>query len=195
MGRIRTIKPELIEMARFAALSDGAARMFYGLMSCADDHGRCPAALGYIAGQIFWAKTRPATLLGRFLTELEAAGWVERYSSQGGEWLSIVGWSDKGSPTYQHINKRQDPQFPPPEPTGDGTADGPTNGLRDRPDPIRSDPKRSDPIRSAPVLETVSNQEREPERDPDPQARCRPGDAARAHQLVSNLALAIRGKP
>src|SRR5205814_1805290 len=105
MGRIRSVKPELIQHPKFGTLTDGAARLFYGLLGLADDHGNCPAAPSFLAGQIFWGRQRSAGAIGKLLVELEVAGWISRYSADGGEYLTIAHWALKGSVTYQLIDK------------------------------------------------------------------------------------------
>lgn len=114
-GRIRTIKPELITIERFAKCSDPAARLFIGVYSLVDDRGNCPAGPQFLSGQIFYARPRGATVLGRILAELEAARLVDLYRVDGAQYLSIVGWSEKGSPTHQRIDKPQPPRYPVPK--------------------------------------------------------------------------------
>lgn len=145
MGRIRTVKPELHQQPWFATLTDAAARTYYGLLGVVDDCGRCPADSLFIGGQIFWGQSRSAAAIGRQLAELERAGILRRYRSRGGEYLEILGWRDKGSPLYQHINKPQGERFPAPESDYDRPQNRPENGT----DPIRSG---SDPIRSGSEL-------------------------------------------
>lgn len=113
-GRIRSVKPELIADAQFAALTDGAARLYYGLLAVVDDCGRCPAAPSFLAGQIFWGRQRSAGAIGRLLAELAASGIVELYSVRGGRYLQIAGWSDKTSCKYQRIDKHQGERYPAP---------------------------------------------------------------------------------
>jgi len=115
VGRIRSVKPELPQQPWFATLTDAAARTYYGLLSVVDDCGRCPADPLFIGGQIFWGRQRPAAAITRQLTELERAGIILRYRARGGEYLEIVGWSSKGGPLYQQINKEPDERFPAPE--------------------------------------------------------------------------------
>lgn len=112
MGRIRTVKPELPQQPWFGALSDVAARAFYGLLSLVDDCGRCPADRSYISGQIFWHKRRPARVIDGALDELERAGIIRRYTVRGDTYLEIRGWKDVGGPLYQQISKFQGERFP-----------------------------------------------------------------------------------
>jgi hypothetical protein len=130
-GRIRTVKPELIAAPKFAELSDAATRAFYGLLALVDDCGRCPAGASYLHGQIFYMQKRSAASVGKLLAELEAAGWVRRYAAKvdpssrtAGEYLEIVGWSEKGSVTYQRVEKHQGERYPAPEPNRSGNGSG-----------------------------------------------------------------------
>lgn len=141
MGRIRTVKPELIQQPWFATLTDAAARTYYGLLSVVDDAGRCAADPAFIAGQIFWGRQRTAGAIGRQLAELERANIIQKYTISGSEYLQILGWHEKGSPVYQQINKPQGEKFPAPE----STDDRPSSGRETGPDPIRSDPIRNEP--------------------------------------------------
>jgi hypothetical protein len=136
VGRIRTVKPELIQQPWFATLSDSAARTYYGLLGVVDDFGRCGAAPSYIAGQIFWGSQRSANKIGKQLAELEREGIIRRYTVKGGEYLEIVGWFDKGGPLYQQINKPQGERFPAPSSDQDGPGARPDTGPDL--DPIRS---------------------------------------------------------
>lgn len=53
-GRIRTIKPEILEDVRTAGLSDAAFRLFIAMILMADDHGGLRAEPELIRGQIWW---------------------------------------------------------------------------------------------------------------------------------------------
>jgi hypothetical protein len=176
MGRIRCVKPELIQQPWFGTLTDAAARTFYGLLGVVDDFGRCAAGPAFIAGQIFWGAQRSANAIGRQLAELERAGIIRRYAARGGEYLEILGWFDKGGPLYQQINKPQGERFPAPIsstqgerfPQPDADYDRPTTGPRDRPT------TGPDPIRSESELEREGDREGESEagrsRGPSPVA-------------------------
>lgn len=115
--RIRTVKPELIQQEKFATLSDPGARLYYGLLGVVDDGGRCTAAPSFLAGNIFWGKQRSATSIGKLVVELEAAGWIRTYVISGGAYLEIIGWGQKGSTTFQQLDKSKTAilKFPAPE--------------------------------------------------------------------------------
>ena len=54
-GRIRTIKPELLEDAVTAGISDAAFRLYVGALLIADDYGNFRADPRKLRGDIFWA--------------------------------------------------------------------------------------------------------------------------------------------
>jgi len=141
MGRIRTVKPELIQQPWFATLSDAAARTYYGLLAVVDDAGRCAADPSFIAGQIFWGRQRTAGAIGRQLAELERAGIILIYSARGGKYLEIQGWHEKGGAVYQQVNKPQGERFPAPDSNHDRPADRPGTG----PDPKANTNRNEDP--------------------------------------------------
>jgi hypothetical protein len=120
---IRSIKGELREHLPFASLTDPAARLFVMLYTLADDGGRCPASPSYLAGAVFFARQKSANVIGQLITELEAADLVRRYVAKGGTFIQIVGWSDKGSPTYQYIKPPHYLRYPAPEASDDGRDD------------------------------------------------------------------------
>lgn len=111
-GRIRTFKPELLDHDRYAELTDAAARLFHGVVLNADDRGNCPAGASWIAGRIFHGRPKNKIQVGKLLHELEAAGLIDRYKVDGAPYMAIVGWNQKGSPTYQRIDKPQPPKYP-----------------------------------------------------------------------------------
>lgn len=114
-GRIRTLKPELRELAEFAALSDGAARLFLMLYTLVDDAGRCPAGASFLSGAVFFAKPRSAASIGRLISELERASLVSQYAVDGSPFIEITGWRVQGSAVHQRISKPQPTRYPAPE--------------------------------------------------------------------------------
>jgi hypothetical protein len=154
MGRIRTIKPELIATERFAMLSDAAVRLFLGCYSLVDDEGNCPAGATYLNGQIFYGRPRHKTAIGRLLSEIEAARLVDLYMVDGAQYLGIIGWFEKEAPTHQRIEKPQGARFPRP------SSKRSWNAFRDGVDPIRREESGADSDHS---LSLVSN-----DTSPDP---------------------------
>lgn len=103
-GRIRTLKPEMLEDAIIAELSDTAFRLFVGMILLADDAGRLRADSRYLAGQIFWA--RGAFLegsknpLGALLVGREGKGTERKGVEQKGVWGKLT--SQKKIPRAQN---------------------------------------------------------------------------------------------
>lgn len=114
-GRIRTFKPELLDQDRYAELTDAAKVLFQGAVLNADDRGNCPAGTSWIAGHIFHGRPKSKIQVGKLVHELEAAGLIDLYKVDGGPYMAIVGWNQKGSPTYQRIDKPQPPKYPLPK--------------------------------------------------------------------------------
>jgi hypothetical protein len=144
-GRIRTIKPELLAILRFAELSDAALRLFLCCYMLVDDEGLCPAGATYLNGQIFYASPRHKTVIGRLLSELESAKLIDLYEVDRAPYLAIVGWFEKEAPTHQRIDKPQGARFPRP------SSRRSWNAFVDGSDAIRSEERGadSDPLLSA----------------------------------------------
>lgn len=143
-GRIRTIKPDLLDQERFAQLTDAAVRLFTGCLALVDDAGVCPAGPTYLGGRIFYARPRSTISIGKLLAELERARLVDLFVVDRAHYLVIVGWAEKGAPTYQRIDKPQASKFPLP------TSVRSWNGIDAGSDQIRSDPKGSEHARAIP---------------------------------------------
>ncbi len=108
MARIRTIKPEILEDARTAGLSDPAFRLFIALIVLADDHGGVRADDRWLDGQVWWARggsRNSAASLG----ELSEADLVVVYDVRGQRYASIRSWSK-----HQRIDNASKPRVPQP---------------------------------------------------------------------------------
>jgi hypothetical protein len=127
-GRIRSIKPELRELAAFAALTDRAVRLYFGILSLVDDTGRCPAGASFLAGAIWFARPCAANLVGKALAELATAKIVSPYEVNGAPFLEIVGWTVQGGPTHQRIEKPQPGRYPRPRSNHSGNGSGNDSG-------------------------------------------------------------------
>ncbi|MEK7180481.1 MAG: conserved phage C-terminal domain-containing protein, partial [Patescibacteria group bacterium] len=107
-GRIRTIKPELLEDSRTAALDGDAFRMFVGMILLADDHGHLRAAPDLLKAQIFWA-CPPSRDPRETLARLSRAGLVRLYRVREQEYAHLAGW-DK----HQRVDHPSKPRMPGP---------------------------------------------------------------------------------
>lgn len=106
-GRIRTLKPELLEDERVAALSHEAWRLFVSTILLADDYGNLRASHKLLDGAVFWAREIfPG--ISELLGELCAAGLVDLYEVRGQQYLHLRGWEK-----HQKIDHPSKPRCPP----------------------------------------------------------------------------------
>lgn len=106
-GRIRSIKPEILEDERTARLSDTAWRMFVSLWLLADDHGALRAEPDYLAGQVLWGTGAGAPAVLSALAELGAAGLVLRYQVRAQNYVQIKNWLK-----HQRVDHPSKPRVP-----------------------------------------------------------------------------------
>lgn len=123
MGRIRTIKPEMLEDARTAELSDGAFRLFVGAILLADDAGRLRADPRYLCGQVFWGAPDGSTTtreqVAEARAELERAQILVVYSVRGQEYAVLRTFAK-----HQRIDRPSPPKCPGPD-EGEGSSSPP----------------------------------------------------------------------
>lgn len=108
-GRIRTIKPEMLEDKRTAALSDTAFRLFVAFILMADDYGNFRAEPLLISGTIYWATT-PSHDVTQSFNDLVAAALVAKYIVRGQLYGHLSGWEK-----HQKISHRGNARVPGPE--------------------------------------------------------------------------------
>lgn len=135
-GRIRSIKPEMLEDVRTAELSDGAFRLFIGSLLLADDEGRLRADVRYLAGQIFWGTPEGSTCTREQVASarraLVEASIMVLYTVRGQEYALLRTFKK-----HQKIDRPSGPKCPgpdeadatppPPQPPETPTPE-PTNG-------------------------------------------------------------------
>lgn len=109
-GRIRSIKPELLEDEKAAALSDAAWRLFVSSWLLADDHGRFRAGGRYLAAQV-WQDTSRVKDAERARHELAQAGRIRVYVIDGDTYAEIPTWG-----RHQRVDNAGKPRVPPPGP-------------------------------------------------------------------------------
>lgn len=105
-GRIRSIKPEIIEDERPASLSDSAWRLWVSMWLVADDHGNCRASVEYLRGKIWWAHTTSPDVEA-LLRELAKAGSIVRYIVRGQQYAHVERWEK-----HQRIDNAGTPRVP-----------------------------------------------------------------------------------
>lgn len=105
-GRIRTIKPEILEDERSAGLSSDAWRLWVSMWLLADDHGRLRGAPSWLHSQVFWATPIPVDVPG-LLCELDTACVIERYEVSGQKYIEIPNWTK-----HQKVDRPSNPRVP-----------------------------------------------------------------------------------
>lgn len=90
-GRIRSIKPGIVDDEITGALSDMAFRVFICMITFADDEGRLRANRSWLLSHIFWARDVPPRAFESSLVELEPL--VEFYAVNGQSYARIRNWA------------------------------------------------------------------------------------------------------
>lgn len=108
-GRIRTIKPELLENERTAGLEHDTWRLFVSLLLLADDYGNLTAHPDRLCGSIFWARKLSRDIRD-CLAELSQASLTMPYEVRGQQFIAIVGWHE-----HQKVDKPGKPRVPGPD--------------------------------------------------------------------------------
>jgi hypothetical protein len=98
-GRIRSIKPEILDTKRTAALSHEAWRLFVSMITLADDYGNLIAEPRRLEGTVFWASPIEAPI-GDLMVELVAAELITVYESRGCLFAHLTGWKE-----HQRVDK------------------------------------------------------------------------------------------
>src|SRR6185312_11839658 len=88
-GRIRSIKPEILDDEVAAGLSDAAWRLWVSLWVLADDHGNVRAGEKYLAAQVWQDTSRDVATP---LLELVEKGRLHPYSVGGQRYVEIHAW-------------------------------------------------------------------------------------------------------
>jgi hypothetical protein len=100
MARIRTIQPGFPKSPSMGRVSFHARLLFIQLWLVADDAGRLRADLHELARQLYPQDGDVAMALLAWLDELESEGCIERYGSDGSDYLRIVRWHE-----YQKVDR------------------------------------------------------------------------------------------
>lgn len=108
-GRIRTIKPEILEDEVACNLSDAAWRVWVSSWLLADDYGHLRAGARFIASQV-WQDTDKTNASDVALSELETAGLITLYSVEGQRYCSVNGWAK-----HQRVDHQGKPRVPGPD--------------------------------------------------------------------------------
>lgn len=129
MPRIRSIKPEIHQDEAIGDLSDSAFRLFIGLITQADDHGRLKGGLTLISAQVWPYRPRPTGEVDTLLSELEKAALIQRYEVGGKPYICLPGWAE-----HQRIDNAGKPRCP--SPTEADSEDSPRVAASRREPPL-----------------------------------------------------------
>lgn len=183
-GRIRSIKPELLEDEKTSTLSDSEFRIFVSAILMADDYGNFRGSWSFVAGQAFHsAPDEPGREAG--FERLIAIGLLDRYRVRGQVYLHIHGWE-----RHQRVDKPGKARCPGPSeadqcnPRSRDSRETLATDLRSgSPNPTsESDPERdlrahTDRPPVAPEPTTLDVPQRSPEPSAPPSPRREPTDA------------------
>lgn len=155
-GRIRSIKPEILEDEKVAFLDHLAYRLFVGTWLVADDYGNLRADPGYLRGQIVWASRESREDVAKALDTLVEVSLLVRYSVRGQVYLHIKNWD-----RHQKVDKPGKPRMPGPADNDDSAIREDTNhsrGSREGLARARRNPETD-------LRPPTSDQDHDPERD------------------------------
>lgn len=93
MGRIRSIKPTIIEDEIVSALPHLEWRLFVSLFVLADDYGNLHGAPAKIRGSALWATEVSDDDVREALARLSRDSLIDIYTVRGQVYVSIRGWS------------------------------------------------------------------------------------------------------
>ncbi len=91
-GRIRTIKPEILDDEKSASLSSDAWRLWVSMWLLADDYGRVRGDSRRLAASVFWAAPKKVDI-DSLLHELMAKAMVTPYRVRDQIYLEIANWT------------------------------------------------------------------------------------------------------
>jgi hypothetical protein len=107
MARIRTLKPELLEDEKVAALSDLEFRVFVSSILLADDYGNFRAHPDRVRAAILWG--HPESDVASVLLRLAEVGLIDLYEDGGQRYAHLSGWEKHQKVT--HPGKPLCPRF------------------------------------------------------------------------------------
>lgn len=119
-GRIRSIKPEVLDDEVAVELSDTAWRLWVSSWCLSDDHGNLRGGNKYLAAEVWKDTSRDVS---KPLQDLIDAGFFLPYAVNGQRYLHIVGWEK-----HQRIDNAGKPRVPRPT-EDDGSWAAQTSGL------------------------------------------------------------------
>jgi hypothetical protein len=121
-GRIRSIKPEILEDEKTAALSHMEWRLFVSIWLIADDHGNLRGDPTYVLGQCLWASGESPETVEKALENLRKVSLVAGYEVRGQSYLHIINWD-----RHQKISHKGKARMPLPSDAEHLTSGEPKN--------------------------------------------------------------------
>lgn len=105
-GRIRTLKPELLDDEKIVAMEHDVFRAFVGAILLADDHGGLRAHPNYLEKEIFKG-CAPTTSMVEIIAKLEHLGCLMTYVVREQRYARLVNWT-----LHQKIDRPSKPRVP-----------------------------------------------------------------------------------
>lgn len=91
-GRIRSIKPEILDDEKTAALSHLEWRLFVSVWLIADDYGNFRGDPTFVMGQVLWAAGESPRSVAGALEGLQKVSLLTRYMVRGQTYFHVNGW-------------------------------------------------------------------------------------------------------
>lgn len=110
MPRIRTVKPEIHQDEAVGELSDSAFRLFIGIITLADDHGRLKGDPRLLGAQVWPYHPRSAEEVKPDLEALEQGGLIHRYRVENNPYISLPTWTE-----HQRVDNAGKSRIPEPD--------------------------------------------------------------------------------
>ena len=182
-GRIRSIKPEILEDTKTASLTHLEYRVFVGSWLLADDHGNLRGDPDYVRGQIVWASRESRESVAKALESLARVSLLNKYVVRGQVYFHVAGWEK-----HQRVDKPGKPRMPLPSESDQVFTE-------------HSRESRGDFLGNSECQETpgpdlrppTSEKDPDPEGDPDPTARAKRSTKPRTRKLA--IALPVDWSP
>jgi hypothetical protein len=163
-GRIRSVKPEILEDEKTAGLDDHTWRLFVSLFCLADDYGNLRGSADWLHGQVFWTTPETIEKTRDSLATLSRLSLVTPYAASGQAYLAITNWA-----RHQRVDKPGKPRVPGPKDPG---SVGQNEDSRESPEPVAT-PQESPTLACAPARRPDPDHDQRPttaEADPPPAA-------------------------
>ena len=156
MARIRSVRPEILDDEKVAALPHLAWRLFVSLITMADDYGNLHGAPGKIRGTALWATDATDRDTREALARLSRDSLVTLYTVRGQSYVHLTGWTK-----HQKVDKPGRPIVPGPEQADSDTCES-SRDSRETP----ANPRES--LATDMDMDMEGDKEREGREDPGP---------------------------